>query len=89
MEYLGAFLLQLVSNLSMAQSVQDNIPDDIKDYVYDQAPYLFKGFRPFKNVPRMPFVKLLHVNFNKNLVECAEQGYCTQESEEGPEEDRL
>ena len=31
MEYLGAFLLHLVSNLSMAQSVRDNIPHDIKD----------------------------------------------------------
>ena len=68
MEYIGAFLLQLVSNLSMAQSVRDNTPDDIKDYVYDQAPCLFKGFRPFKNVPRIPFVKLLYVNFNKNVL---------------------
>ena len=29
---------------------------------------MFKGFRPFKNVPRIPFVKLLYVNFNKNVL---------------------
>ena len=57
----------------MVQSVRDNIPDDTKDYMYDQAPYLFKGFRPFKKVPRIPFVKLLYVKFNKNLVGCADR----------------
>ena len=57
-EYLGAFLPQHVSNLNMVQSVWDGVPDDIKDYVYDQAPHLFGGFRPFKKVPPIP--RLLH-----------------------------
>ena len=72
-EYLGAFLLQHVSKLNMAQSVWDDIPDDIKDYVYDQAPHLFEGFRPFEKVPRVPFVKLLYVKLDKNLVGCADR----------------
>ena len=65
-EYLGAFLPQHVSNLNMAQSVWDGVPDDIKDYVYDQAPHLFGGFRPFKKVPPIPFVKL-------KLIKCADR----------------
>ena len=71
-EYLGAFLLQHVKNLKMMQSVWDGFPDMVKDYLYDKAPHLFEGLRPFKKVPRIPFVKLLYVKFDKNLVGCAD-----------------
>ncbi|KIM63827.1 hypothetical protein SCLCIDRAFT_691152 [Scleroderma citrinum Foug A] len=71
-EYLGAFLLQYVQNLNMMQSVWDGFPDMVKDYLYDKAPHLFEGLRPFKKVPRIPFVKLLYVKFDKNLVGCAD-----------------
>ena len=34
--------------------------------MYDQVPHLFGGFRPFKKVPPIPFVKL-------KLMECADR----------------
>ncbi|KAL4065215.1 hypothetical protein J3A83DRAFT_4375745 [Scleroderma citrinum] len=71
--YLGSFLLQYDRDLIMSPSIWDSLADYVKDYVYDRAPHLFEGVKPFKNIPRLPLVKLLYIKFDNNLVGCADQ----------------
>lgn len=71
-DYLGAFILQFIDNMLMSQSEWDRLTEDIKDYLYDQAPHLFEGFKPYRAVPHIPLVKFLYIKFDANLVGCVD-----------------
>lgn len=41
--------------------------------LYDQAPHLFKGSKPYKDVPYVPVVRFIYSKFDGHLVGCADR----------------
>ncbi|KAI6138889.1 hypothetical protein BKA82DRAFT_1009241 [Pisolithus tinctorius] len=63
--YFGTFVMQYMDNMYMQQKAWNDIAEEIKDHLYDQAPHLFKGFKPYKTVPRIPVVRFIYTKFDE------------------------
>lgn len=72
-DYFGTFVMQYMDNMYMKQKAWNDIAEEIKDHLYDQAPHLFKGFKPYKTVPRIPVVRFIYTKFDSHLVGCADR----------------
>ncbi|KIK15706.1 hypothetical protein PISMIDRAFT_16337 [Pisolithus microcarpus 441] len=72
-DYLGTFVMQYMDNIFMKRDAWNDIAEDIKNNLYDQAPHLFKGLKPYKNVPHVPVVKFIYTKFDGHLVGCADR----------------
>ncbi|KAI6111064.1 hypothetical protein F5141DRAFT_1202837 [Pisolithus sp. B1] len=71
--YLGTFVMQYMDNMFMKRDAWNDIAEDIKSNLYDQAPHLFKGLKPYKNVPHVPVVRFIYTKFDGHLVGCADR----------------